>query len=139
MQKVKVSGTINAPVEKVWELASNFGELNQIVEGVSDCTIEGNGVGAVRTLTLQDGGKVKEKLESLDKAKRVLKYSILDSPMPIQNYTGTMQVDELEDGRSKFSWSSTFDAADGMEDDMKEALEGLYNLGVKGLQQRFSG
>lgn len=137
MQKVKVSGTINGSAQKVWDVVSNFSELDQFVEAVADCTTEGSGLGAVRTLTLADGGKVMEKLESLDLEQHLLTYSIVESPMPIQNYTGTMQVDELEGGRSKFSWSSTFEAADGTEDDMKEALEGLYSLGVEGLKSKF--
>lgn len=139
MEEVKASGTINASADEVWSLVSDFNGLDKFVEAVADCTTEGTGIGAVRTLTLADGGEVIEKLESLDHDQRLLTYSIVESPMPIQNYTGTMQVDELEDRRSKFSWSSTFDAADGTEDEMKEALKGLYNLGVEGLQQHFAG
>jgi mxaD protein len=137
MEKAKASGTIDASANELWKLVSDFGELDNFVEAVEKCTTEGSGVGAVRTLTLADGGEVKEKLESLDPDKRVLTYSIIMSPMPIQNYTGTMQVDELENGKTKFTWSSTFDAAEGAEDDMKEALEGLYSLGVQGLKNKF--
>lgn len=79
-----------------------------------------------------------KKLESQDNDKKILTYSIVESPMPIENYTGTMQVDELENGRSEFTWSSTFDAAEGAKDDIIEALENLYTLGVEGVQQRFS-
>jgi hypothetical protein len=139
MAEVTVSGTINADADQVWSLVGNFSELDKFVEAVADCTTEGKGIGAVRTLTLADGGEVKEKLESLDADNKVLTYSIVKSPMPIQNYNGTMQVDELEDGRSEFTWSSTFNAAEGTEQEMKEALEDLYKLGVQGLQQRFSG
>ncbi|MDZ7691951.1 MAG: SRPBCC family protein [Balneolaceae bacterium] len=137
MQKVKVTGTINAPAEDVWELVSNFNGLDQFVEAIANCSTEGAGIGAIRTLTLQDGGKVKEKLESQDADNKVLTYSIVESPMPIQNYTGTLQVNELEDGKSEFIWSSTFEAAEGKEDEMKEALEGLYSLGVEGLKSKF--
>lgn len=137
MQKVKVNGTINAPADEVWKLAGNFNGLDNFVEAVADCTTEGSGVGAIRTLTLQDGGKVKEKLESLDADKRVLTYSILESPMPIENYTGTIAVKAIGDGQSEFTWSSKFDAAEGTEDDMKKAFEGLYSLGIKGLKSKF--
>lgn len=61
----------------------------------------------LRILTLQDGTKVK----SLDNEQRTLTYLIIDSPMSIKNYTGTMQVHQLEDNNSEFVWSSTFDAA----------------------------
>lgn len=138
MTEVKVSGTINADADEVWSLVSNFSELDKFVEAVADCTTEGTGIGAVRTLTLADGGKVKEKLESLDADQRLLTYSIVESPMPIENYNGTMQVKNIENGKSEFIWSSTFEAAEGAEDDMKEAMAGLYESGVEGLQQKVS-
>lgn len=137
MTKVKVSGTINAPADKVWRLVGNFSELDTFVEAVTNCTSAGSGTGAVRTLTLEDGSKVKEKLDSLDHDKRTLTYSILESPMPINSYTGTMQVRHQEDGQSEFTWSSTFEAAEGTEDDMQSALKGLYSQGVEGLQNKF--
>lgn len=137
MEKVKVSGIIDGSTDEVWDIVSNFNGLDSFVEAVTNCKTKGSGVGTVRTLTLQDGGKVKEKLDSLDTDEKVLRYSIVESPMPIENYSGTMQVRELENGQSKFIWSSTFEAAEGTEEDMKEALEGLYSLGVKGLQNKF--
>jgi hypothetical protein len=139
MAEVIVSGIIKAEAEQVWKSVSNFNGLDKLVEAVIDCTTEGSGIGAVRTLTLADGGEVKEKLESLDPDRHLLTYSIKESPMPIENYKGTMQVKKLENGKSKFIWSSTFDAQDGTEEEMQEALEGLYKLGVDGLQQTFSG
>jgi len=137
MQNVKVSGTINAPADEVWKLVANFGELDQFVEAITNCTTEGTGVGTVRTLTLQDGGEVKEKLESLDVDNRVLTYSIAESPMPIENYTGTLEVKSIDNGQSEFIWSSEFEADEGVEDEMKEAMEGLYTLGVEGLKSTF--
>ncbi|MDZ7682720.1 MAG: SRPBCC family protein [Fodinibius sp.] len=138
MAEVKVSGIIHAGVDQVWELVSNFSRLDEFVEAVVDCTAEGSGTGAVRTLTLADGGEAKEQLESLHPDQHLLTYSIIDSPMPIENYSGSMQVKRITDGKSEFTWSSTFDVQDGTEREMKEALEGLYKLGVEGLQQRFS-
>jgi len=137
--RVKVNGTINAPAEDVWKLVSNFNGLDKFVEAIANCTMEGSSIGAVRTLTLQDGGKVREKLENLDADNKALTYSIVKSPMPIKNYTGTIAVKVISDRQSEFTWSSTFEAADGTEEDMKEALEGLYKLGVEGLQQKFPG
>lgn len=54
MQEVNINGTINASAEEVWSLAGNFGKQHTFAEAVSDCTADGSGVGAIRTLTLQD-------------------------------------------------------------------------------------
>lgn len=138
MQEVKINGTINISADRVWGLVSDFGGLDIFVEAVEECTVKGQGTGAVRTLTLQDGGKVEEKLESLDNDKMVLEYSIVESPMPIKNYRGRMEVNKLSDTTSEFTWSSTFEAGDGTENEMKKALAGLYSVGVEGLKNRFS-
>lgn len=138
MQKVIINGTINTSANKVWELVGDFGGLDNFVEAVTECTTDGQDVGAVRTLTLQDGGEVKEKLESLDDDKRVMKYSILESPMPIKNYKGRMEVKKVSDTTSKFIWSSTFEAAEENEKEMEKAFAGLYTLGVDGLKKKFS-
>jgi len=137
MQDVKINGTINTSAKKVWELVSDFGGLENFVEAVEKCAIDGQGVGAVRTLTLQNGGKVKEKLESLNNEKRVLEYSIVESPMPVKNYKGRMAVNRLSDTTSEFIWSSTFEAEDGTEKEMNKTFSGLYSLGVEGLKKKF--
>lgn len=137
MQEVNISGTINTSANKVWELISDFGGLDNFVEAITECTADGEDVGAIRTITLQDGGEVKEKLESLDNNKRVLEYSILESPMPVKNYKGRMEVNRLNDTTSEFTWSSTFEAEGGTEKNMKKALAGLYSVGVEGLKKKF--
>lgn len=138
MQEVKVKGTINAPAKEIWAKVSDFGNLHTFVEAVAGCTVEETENGIIRTLILQDGGEVTEKLESLDNDGKILNYSIVDSPLPISNYTGTMLVKEAGDNQSEFTWSSTFEVSKDAENEMKEVLEGLYSLGVEGLRKNFN-
>ncbi|HKL19355.1 MAG TPA: SRPBCC family protein [Halalkalibaculum sp.] len=137
MQEVKVNGIIEADAEKVWELAGDFSRLDSFVEAIADCSSDGKESGAIRTLTLQDGSKVKEKLQSINHENHTLNYSIVESEMPIKNYVGTMQVKDLGNNRSEFTWSSEFRSENGQEEEMKQALEGLYSLGMEGLQNHF--
>ena len=99
--------------------------------------MEGTGTGAIRTLKLADGGEVKEQLTDIDDDGFRLTYTILESPLPVENYTGTMQVRDMGDGQSEFTWSSTFEAEEGSEETMKETLQSLYQLGVEGLKKRY--
>lgn len=131
-----IKESINTTPDKLWEIVADFGALDTFVEGIESCEIEGSGSGAVRTLTLQDGAIVKEKLISRDDAQRKLTYSILESPMPIKNYTGTMQVEESDNQTSVFTWSSTFETDQAAEEDMIQALEGLYAMGAEGLRKK---
>lgn len=138
MQEVKINGTINTTARKVWNLVSDFGALDTFVESIKECSTDGQNVETIRVLTLQDGVKVKEKLESLDNEKRVLTYSIIESPLPIKKYLGRVEVIELSDRTSEFIWSSTFETANGTEKEMEQALTGLYSEGVEGLKKKFS-
>jgi len=135
---VEVEEIIHAAPDKVWEMAADFGALNTFVEAIQTCEIEDTGNGPVRILTLQDGATVKEKLISLDDKLRKLTYNILESPMPIENYVGTMMVKEAdEEDASVFHWSSTFKTSKEAEGDMKKALADLYALGAEGLRKKF--
>lgn len=59
---------INAPASKVWEKVNNFGDLGAWHPAVAKTEIvdgKNNEKGAVRLLTLQDGGTIKETLTAL--------------------------------------------------------------------------
>ena len=78
--------TVNAPADKVWNAAKDFNGLNTWHPAVAkDEIVEGNNnaVGAVRLLTLKDGGTIKEKLISYDGAGRSFKYSIIEGVLPV--------------------------------------------------------
>ena len=51
--------TIRAPADAVWQLIGRF-DAAQDLSGVVRCTVEGEGVGAVRRLTSADGTTVVE-------------------------------------------------------------------------------
>ena len=131
MATAKVSETVAAPVDDVWRTASNFGgiEPNDMIAG---CTVEGEGVGAVRTVTLVAGGEIIERLEALDNAARSYTYAIInDSPIPVKNYVSTVTVSAEGENAARIDWSGEFDA-NGVEDEKVIALiEGVYRSGIQ--------
>ena len=64
MGSVKVVENVNASADRVWELFRDFGGISRFSQGIDSCTVEGEGVGAVRTLTMGGGLKLQERLES---------------------------------------------------------------------------
>ena len=65
--KVQLRQRLEAPSDTVFGDVSDFGNLARL-DVVAACTVEGNGVGAVRTVTFTDPtlGRVVERLESYD-------------------------------------------------------------------------
>ena len=73
--------TIHAPTDAVWQVIGDFGAAGQYLAGVVDCTVEGQEVGALRTLTSADGSAIVERLETLDATSPRLSYALLtDTP-----------------------------------------------------------
>ena len=69
--------TINAPADAIWQVVGAFGAACRYLAMVDDCTVAGEGVGAVRTLTNADGALLVERLEALDESAHRLSYAPL--------------------------------------------------------------
>jgi hypothetical protein len=137
MKTVSMSIKINTSAEKLWAIVSDFNGLSKFVAAVTKSTIEGSGVGALRTLTLPDGAQVVEKLESLDEQTKSLSYSIVSGPMPVENYVSFMKVLEISENQSELEWSSNFGPKGVPEAEAKKTIEGIYSLGFEGLKNLF--
>jgi mxaD protein len=116
--KVTETVEIKAASEKVWEKVSNFGDLGAWHPAVKTTEIisgENNKVGAVRLLTLQDGGTLKETLLSYDVKKMHYGYNIVEGVLPVSEYTSTITVGKDKKDHCKVTWSGEFKRKDTSE------------------------
>ncbi|MGE0484507.1 MAG: SRPBCC family protein [Gammaproteobacteria bacterium] len=130
MSTASVTETVAAPAAEVWRVMSNFAgvEPNEMIAG---CSTEGEGVGAVRTITLTAGGEIVERLESLDAATMSFSYAIInDSPLPVADYLSTVRIRDDGKGGASVTWSSTFTARGAPEADVVKLVEGVYKGGI---------
>ena len=124
------SGTFAAPPERLWELVADFGGLDRIMDGIESCEMEGDGVGAKRTIAM-GGGAVVESLDVLDPDAMTLTYSILEAPLPFKDYSATMVVASEGEG-SSLTWTGSFEA-DGVPAEKAEGIAGsIYDGGIAG-------
>jgi mxaD protein len=131
--------TINAPATKVWSKVSNFNDLGawhpavkstEIVSGVN------NKVGAVRVLTLQDGGTIKEKLLAYKAKSKTFKYSILEGVLPVADYVSSVTVKAEGKNKSLVVWEGTFKHKDGSDDETAvKTITGVYRGGLDNLKK----
>jgi len=68
MASIKVTERIGAKAEAVWDLFRDFGGVQRYSPQIEGCSVEGEGIGAVRTLTLPGGLELQERLEAFDDA-----------------------------------------------------------------------
>lgn len=93
---VEVARRIEAPTEKVWALAGDFGGTVLTRGYVDRVETSGEGIGALRTFHLDPaigGGTVVERLIELDHAECVIAYDMVDyGPLPWADYGGRIKV-----------------------------------------------
>jgi len=130
---------LSAPADEVWRVVRDFGAIAEWTPPIADADVSGEGVGAERTLTLADGGQVVERLEALDEAARTLRYSIVESPLPVEHYEGTLSVRAVDASTCEVTWASTFDVDGAPPEEMTTVFAELYAAGLSGLRSRVAG
>ncbi len=137
MAEVSVEETVEAPAGAVWELVSDFGGVDKWAgPAIQGCSVEGEGVGAVRSLTLPGDAVLQERLESFDEGERRLSYSIVEpTPIPLRNYLSTLQVAEEGPGRCRVVWSGRFEPAGASEEQAAGMVRGIYTGGIAGIRK----
>jgi len=99
--------TIHVPADAIWQVLSDFGAACQYLGMVENCAVEGQGIGALRTLTSPDGSTIVERLETLDEASHQLSYVLL-TDTPFCNCVTTMTVSDLGPDQAELVWSASF-------------------------------
>ncbi len=134
---ITVKKRIEAPglPPEVWAEIGEFCAIEKWHPAVAKCEETKEGDVTFRTLTLKDGGKIKEKLTGTEDV--AYTYEIVESPLPVKNYKSKLWL-ELDDepDRSVIFWQSDFDPADGKtEDEAKKVITGILGDGVKGIKK----
>ncbi|NQV44554.1 MAG: SRPBCC family protein [Rhodospirillales bacterium] len=135
MAKISMSTQLNVSADEAWKMIGGFNTLpdwHPAVEA-SELTEEGQ----TRTLSLVGGGEIVEKLEKSDEAARTYTYSIVNSPLPLANYTSTIVVRDGDDG-CVVDWSGEFDALGGGSE-ASDIVSGIYQTGLDNLKKMFGG
>ena len=143
MIKVYTSTVIEAPADAVWAVVRDFNALPAWTPFVADSRIEQNWppdrIGCVRSFRLKDGGVIREQLLTLSDYDFQCSYSILESPMGVENYVATLKLSPVTDGNRTFAeWWAEFDAPPGREQALANQIgQGVFQAAFDHLKARF--
>lgn len=136
---VTIQHTIGAGIDQVWAAVSAIGGLDKWFPLISACRVEGSGVGATRVCELVNGAVLHERVETIDHAAKRFQYAITDSPLPINNYLGTVSMTAADGGKTALTWTAEFDVDDAQRDEIKAMLAGALGEGVQGMAHDLEG
>ncbi|MBD2859159.1 SRPBCC family protein [Spongiibacter sp. KMU-158] len=127
MIEVHVSREVDAPLEKVWALMANFGDLSW-APGIERLEVIGEGIGMIRRVYMPGMEPIDEVLTGMFPEENRLSYDIPRGlPMPMTDYSASGQVSDLGEGRSRLDWYGRCKPLEGLsEADASKILEDTY-------------
>ena len=145
MTKIYVSTVLPAPVGRVWSVVRDFNGLPNWTPFVAESRIElgapADQIGCVRNFVLKDGGRIRERLLALSDYAFSTTYSILESPMGVENYVATLGLTPITDGDRSFAeWTAEFDCDPAREAKLiRDIGQGVFQRAFDALKQQFAG
>lgn len=145
MTRVYVSTVVPAPVASVWSRVRDFNGLPGWTPFVAESRIEqalpSDKVGCIRNFVLRDGGRIREQLLALSDYDMSCTYSILESPMGVDNYIARLALTPVTDGNATFAeWQADFDCAPERERALIEQIgQGVFQAAFNALKAHFGG
>lgn len=111
-QKVEEQIEISAPAEKVWAIIQDFCSISNWHPSVKSCeNAGGNAPDALRTVTLDNGERINEKLVKYDAAGMSYSY-MLTGPnlkaLPINTLGSSIAVKPSDNGGTIVAWKGAF-------------------------------
>ncbi len=124
---------IDVPAATIWSVISEFGAAVQYLVMVVACTVEGQGIGARRTLKSVDGSTIVECLDALDTAAQYLSYTLL-TDTPFRDCVTTMVLRYIGPNQTDLVWSATFEADGLPANEAAALLEGALAANCRALK-----
>ena len=133
--QAKVVEKVAAPAADVWAQLGDFAGI-KIGGPIESFEVDGEGVGAVRTIGL-GGGSVVERLDVCDGESMTFTYSIIndDCPLPVSDYSATIQIADDGDGTCTVDWTGTFEPKGAPEEQAIKVVKGIYTGGIQGARK----
>lgn len=120
----------------LWDRFGGWCAIANWHPAVKACAETKEGDDVYRTLTLQDGATIKEKL--LGKSGVSYRYAIIESPLPVKNYEAQFSIvpDDDDEDEVNIVWAATYDAADGKDDkEARKTIDGIFKDGIANIEK----
>jgi len=143
-----VTKTIAAPSDRVWGAIRSIGGLDRWFPIIETCRVEGEAVGAIRILGLVGGGEMRDRIVEISDVDRRLRYDRYESPIPVEEYLGVVEVLGAPGDSSKVNWTVRMVTSPEREkllqdvlvsvfktESLTAAIEGALSAGIDGLER----
>lgn len=137
--EVQRSVEVQASPQEVWALVGEVCSIADWHPVIASCIEEEDDRTLYRILQTEDGAQIREQVMAIDDDARFFRYSILESPLPVRGYIGTLSVGPgADEGTAVVIWQSDFSSVGVGDEEAAAIIRGIYDAGLTALQERFA-
>lgn len=92
MASTRTHRVLPSSADKVWSVLADWQNVGDWFPGIASCTVDGQ----VRTLTLENGAKIVERVTTVDPTLRRLEYEVVDGDVKVDAHRATIDVLEID-------------------------------------------
>lgn len=123
----------------LWKKFGGWCSIKDWHPAIANCEQSKEGDAQFRTLTLKDGGTIKERL--VEQKDFFYKYVIVESPLPVKNYEAQFALtpDDDDEDEINFAWSAVFDAEGKPDKEARGTIDGIFKTGLDNIKTMTAG
>jgi hypothetical protein len=138
-RSVTVVEELDVPADFLWQTISDFEHIDRWAD-LKVRAIEGSGIGCQRTVEMESGALVMERLLVCDPAQMIFSYGIVaPNPYPMHDYQSTVRIEKISAQRSRLTWVGDYVPAEGTDPARSDnLLRKVYSGGIELLRRHFA-
>ena len=135
MEYVRVVDTLPFSIGEVWGVISGFGALRTWMDAAESCALEGEGIGAVRTVKAM-GGLTRERLLVCDPMNYKLAY-VLEEPniLPAKGVQSEMSLRSLAKDQTELTWVSKAESFSAPAEELANFIRPFFEGSIASLER----
>ncbi|HKD53110.1 MAG TPA: SRPBCC family protein [Steroidobacteraceae bacterium] len=137
MPRITESATLGLDPETLWNEIGAFGSVGDWHPMLISVEVFGEGAGALRIARGEAGAAQAERLQTLDSARHLYRYSMEKTSMPVRDYRGEFRIDPAGDAASTVVWSAQFELTPDGDGRTVESVRQFLHAGTESLRRRF--
>ena len=130
--KVERTLQLSSASTTVWNMVGDFCDIDDWHPALAACDLEVIDGSLHRNLTTVDGSVFVEKRIAVE-PELSYTYKIVDSSLPIENFTATFSIESLNG--SLISWSGRFSSDDPK---MESAIAEMFEVGISSIESKLA-
>lgn len=135
MTQYEARARLALTADEAWRNLGDFGAVGDWHPMLQSVTSEGNAPNDLRRAEGEDGSQQVERLTHYDKNDRCYRYEMVETALPVRNYTSEFRVDQTGNDTCSVRWSAEFEVTQEDKEAGKAMISGFLEAGTNALEQ----